>query len=457
MEITQTSGACVLGLDIGTTTVSAAVIDVEQGHVLETLTRPNDAKLSAADGCSEYDARKILQKVLDIADGLLARYPAVKSIGLTGQMHGIVYTDADGRAVSPLYTWQDSRANRSFDGCSTYCDEILRRTGHRVSTGYGFATLFYNHCNGLEPTEARSFCTVMDLAAMTLTGRAHPCIHASNAASLGLYDVNNNCFDCDAVQKLGLSHLQLPTVWKDEPVGTYRGIPVGVAIGDNQASFYGSVREEESTALVNFGTGSQISVVCERPLSVWEESELRPYLFGKYLLCGSALCGGRAYSMLEKFFFSYASALSSDAVPQYEIMNALALEHYEQRRDLKVSTQFCGTRRDPSQRGSVERIGEDNFTPANLILGVLQGMTDELKHYFDSMDTHGVTQLAASGNAVQRNPVLQRMLRDTFGADVFLTDANEEAALGAAMYAGVCSGVLDDEQRKRLICYKEVL
>ena len=54
--------------------------------------------------------------------GLTAPYPAsngvallmemgtgktITSIGITGQMHGILYVDESGRGLSPLYTWQD--------------------------------------------------------------------------------------------------------------------------------------------------------------------------------------------------------------------------------------------------------------------------------------------------------------------------------------------------------------
>ena len=53
----------------------------------------------------------MMNQALRLLDQLLERYPQTASIGLTGQMHGIVYLDREGRCISPLYTWQDGRGN----------------------------------------------------------------------------------------------------------------------------------------------------------------------------------------------------------------------------------------------------------------------------------------------------------------------------------------------------------
>ena len=83
--------------------------------------------------------------------------------------------------------------------------------------------------------------------------------------------------------------------------GEYKGIPVSVAIGDNQASFLGSVSNMNESFLINVGTGSQISIVSDYPITA-EGIECRPYVDGKYLIVGAALCGGRAYSLLKDFY-----------------------------------------------------------------------------------------------------------------------------------------------------------
>ena len=57
------------------------------------------------------DADKILVKCKNILEEYLSEQEDIVSIGVTGQMHGIVYVDENGVAVSPLYTWQDGRGD----------------------------------------------------------------------------------------------------------------------------------------------------------------------------------------------------------------------------------------------------------------------------------------------------------------------------------------------------------
>lgn len=446
----------VLGIDIGTTTISAVVIDIDKNSVLESYTVANSSKISTDSVLAEYDTNWIFEKAKRIVDYLIKAYPNTKSIGVTGQMHGVVCVDKEGNAVSPLYNWQDGRGNLKAASGKTYCEEIKEKTGYNVFTGYGFASLYYNVVNGIEPQNANSFCTIMDYVAMKLSGNSLPIIHPTNAASLGLYDINENKFDEVAINKLGLSNLTLPVVAaKGENTGMYNGIPVGSAIGDNQASFYGSVKNGENSALLNFGTGSQISVIIDKAKEVDKSLEIRPYMFGKFLLCGSALCGGRAYSILEKFFGAYALLINESAGSQYEVMNNLAKKAYEAKGGLNVSTKFCGTRVSPEVRGSIDGIGEADFTPENLVLGVLSGMVNELKEYFDYMNVDYVKEIVASGNAVRNNPVLVNLLGDTFGMKVSLTGNSEEAAIGAALYTAVANKVIGIAQLQEIIAYKD--
>ena len=433
-----------LGLDIGTTNISAVVINQENNEILETYTIANNSRLESESDFAEYDAHWITDKSIYIIDCLLNKYPNIQGIGLTGQMHGFVYISASGKALSPLYNWQDGRGNRIFSDKKTYCQEIFYRTGYICNSGYAFATMFYNNVNHLEPRESKSFCSIMDYVVMTLTDRKTPLIHISNAASFGLCDIKNNCFYKDTLEKLNLTHITLPEIAKSSYIaGYYKNIPVSVAIGDNQASFFGSVKDEETSALVNIGTGSQVSVATTEFTHVPDELEIRPYLFGKYLLSGSSLCGGKAYAILEKFFSEYIYALFGRKSSQYETMNKLALEAYTGGSPLCVSTLFCGTRLNPKQRGYVSEIDDKNFTPGNLISGVLCGMANELKFYYDSMEHKNITHIVASGNAVKMNPVLQKILENTFNMQITLTSNDEEAAIGSALFAGVSISKLD--------------
>lgn len=423
-----------LGIDIGTTTISAAVADLDEHCQVACYTLPNKSTVKTNESYRhEQDAAWIADKLSQFLESVIGAFPGICSIGVTGQMHGIVYTDKAGNAVSPLYTWQDARAAQIEADGRSYTQHILDKTGYTVMPGYGFATHYYNDRNGLVPEIAVNLCTIGDYAVMRMTGSTHPLLHASNAASLGFFDQKAGSFDRAALEKMGLSADFLPEVAVGEPVaGFYHGIPVTVALGDNQAAFFGSVRDEQNDLSVNYGTGSQISLCVNATFPMPRlPLERRPYIEGRALLNGSALCGGRAYALLEKFI----RAVREADTEQYGFLNALAEKGLAVQKPLEVHTTFCGTRKDPALRGSIENIGEDNFTPEALACGVLQGMVNELYALYrqSGVELHG--RLIASGNAVQKNPVLRKLLAQTFRLPTVLPALREEAAFGAALAA----------------------
>jgi len=104
-----------IGIDIGTTTISGVVLDnktEEKSRTLESKTIENGSFITTANEWEKIqDAELIARKAQGLLDYFLDKYPDVQKIGLTGQMHGIVYIDKDGKCISPLYTWQDARGN----------------------------------------------------------------------------------------------------------------------------------------------------------------------------------------------------------------------------------------------------------------------------------------------------------------------------------------------------------
>lgn len=448
----QIENDVICAFDFGTTNIKAIVADCGTNKVCEIYTVPNMSKISCEEGFFEFDSEWFANKTKSILEYFTKIYKNIRCIGITGQMHGILYVSKEGKAVSPFYNWQDRRGNVAFSESKSFCEEITKRTGYSCGSGYGFTTMFYNNVKNLEPKNAKTFCNIADYVVMTLTKEKEPLVHPTMAASFGLYDEKNNCFDKDAVFKLGLSHITLPKIAKECFVaGEYNDIPVCVAIGDNQASFFGSVTNDKNTALVNFGTGSQVSIVTDKIYELDDNLEIRPYLFGKYMICGSALCGGKAYAILEKFFFEYAKAIDENTSSQYEIMNRFAKESYIKKKHLNVFTQFCGTRKNTDLKGSINEISDTNFTPGNLIFGVLAGMVNELKTYFDCMEHSKIKKIVATGNGVKRNEVLQKLLKDIFGFEIEITKNDEEAAIGCALYSGIVCDILDFSQCEKII------
>ena len=314
---------------------------------------------------------------------------------------------------------------------------MTRVSGQRLSTGYGLVTHFCLNRTGQIPKEATSLCTIGDYVGMRLCSRKTPLLHSSNAASLGLFDLRKSAFMSGFFSILEMDAGMLPPVTpRLEPLGRYHGIPVTTAIGDNQASFLGTAGFSTDAILVNEGTGGQISVASLNPFTS-ENIETRPLIDDKFLLVGSSLCGGRAYAVLEAFFRSYAKAAYGKDEDQYYVMGQLAEEGVALagHSSMLVETAFSGTRSDPSKRGSISGLSEDNFTPAGLVYGTLSGIADELfRMWLEIRDSAGVNPQAlyGAGNAIRKNRVLKRIFEEKFGLEMQLLPQSEEAACGAA-------------------------
>ena len=438
-----------IGIDIGTTTISMVVLDTDKQVVLDSRTVSNGTFLDTGREWERIqDTEQIVPKVMEVLEELLGHYNDIKTIGLTGQMHGIVYVNKEGKCVSPLYTWQDGRGNLPGKDGLTLTERIAKQTGISVYTGYGLVTHLYQCEMGAVPKDAAAICTIGDYMGMCLTGRKEPLIHASNAASLGFFDVETGEYQIEILKELGMDVSLLPQVcYEYAALGSYQGIPVTVALGDNQASFLGSVGMKEGTLLLNMGTGGQISVLSSQYLAK-PGIETRPFTKDKYLLVGASLCGGRAYAILEKFLRNYEKAcrenenrngteeVNLEISPQYEIMEQLARKGMEEKDSMRVTTTFSGTRQEPALRGRIDNLSEDNFTPEGLVYGVLEGMTRELHEMFRIIQENTGIQaekLVASGNGFRRNVVLQEIAAKMFGAKLTLALYQEEAACGAAV------------------------
>ncbi len=435
-----------IGLDIGTTSVCGVLYDTKSGKQLKSVTEKNDTFIADDEPFKKLqNAAALVLKLTDICERLENEAGgAVESIGVTGQMHGIVYLDAEGTPVSPLAIWQDGRGDMPYKDGKTYAEYLSELTGYPLATGYGSVTYFYDTVNGLVPENAKCFCTIHDLAAMSLAGEKKPLLHTSDAASLGLFDIKKGCFDKAAIERAGLDFSKYPAVADGfKCVGMRGNTPVSVAIGDNQASVIGSVAEIDKSLLINVGTGSQIS--CASP-SVPQNTNLdcRPLMENDYILAGSSLCGGRAYAMLEKFFREVAELVSGEKISSaYPAMDKLMAAADEQKEPLTVDTTFCGTRSNPSLRGAITGLGADNFTVAAFCDGFMSGIAAELHGMYGEIRPlleKEPTVMIGSGNGLRTNPVLCRKFEQAFGLTLKIPAHKEEAAFGAMLYGLVAGG-----------------
>lgn len=428
----------IMGIDIGTTTVSVVLTDTETGGLLgkETVEHRSFLK-SSMPGQKIQDPERIYEIVKGLLDKMEKVYGLPDGIGFTGQMHGMLYVDASGRAASPLYTWQDGSGEILLEEGKTSV-ELLKEAGAAAS-GYGLVTHFYLQKAGLIPGNAVKMTTISDYIAMGLCGNTCPVIGADMAASWGCFDLEKREFRYGALENAGADISYLPEVRKGHfLIGkTKKGVPVMGSIGDNQASLLGSVRDLEGTALLNVGTGSQISFVTEDFVECGGSVELRPCTENSYILVGASLCGGRAYAMLEQFYREVARSESSMYSWMQEQAEAF-LRTYGTEAAWMVDTAFSGTRSNPARRGKITGIGVENFHPGALTVGVILGILKELHEQYEQMRSltgKKSVRLAGSGNGIRRNPLMRRLAEEMFGMPMYVSCCEEEAAYGAALCA----------------------
>ena len=447
----------VLGIDLGTTTVSVVMMDGESGAILGSRTVAHQGFLDGHIPESKIqDPNRMFDVVKTASAELSEEFGAPECIGLTGQMHGMLYVDAQGEAVSPLYIWQDGCGNLPMENGESYAS-FLRKSGGAASAGFGLTTHFYLQKNGMIPENAVKMVTICDYVGMKLCGSSHAVIAKDMAASWGCFDLRQRRFLVSEMEALGVDTSYLPELMEKHGImgHTSEGIPVIVSLGDNQASVLGSVSDLCDTVLINIGTGSQVSMGTESYHDVSGSIELRPCVEGTSLLVGSGLCGGRAYAMLEQFYREVAG--SEEAMYDRMASQAKAFrEKYGSDAAWKVKTTFSGTRSNPTEKGSITGIGVENFHPGAMTLGVIGGIVEELHEMYIEMcrvTGRKATKLVGSGNGIRKNKLMQKLAEEIFGMPLAIPQYQEEAAYGAALYALAATGKEDFSRMQKKIRY----
>lgn len=150
---------CMLGIDLGTTSVKAAlVVGTERGQVVaESCSRETQAYTSSVEAGlqgMEQDSRRIIRALNECLAALpQQQLQRVSHIGISGQMHGIVFWKRDQgckwaeggtgpifepEEVSHLVTWQDGRCSPAF-----LSSLPLPQSHISLATGFGCATIYW--------------------------------------------------------------------------------------------------------------------------------------------------------------------------------------------------------------------------------------------------------------------------------------------------------------------------
>jgi xylulokinase len=228
-----------IGLDVGTTSVKGLAV-TEGGEVIASA--EEEYPLSTPrPGWSEQDPEDWWRATQVVLEKLSGEHPPA-SIGLSGQMHGLVALGAGDEVLRPAILWNDQRTGAQ-------CAEIERQvglerlislTGNRALTGFTAPKLLWLRDEEPETFERiESVLLPKDYVRLRLTGEK--AMDPADASGTLLFDVAGRRWSQEVLDALDLPAEWLPPVLESpERAGeTRQGIPVAVGAGDQAAGAVG--------------------------------------------------------------------------------------------------------------------------------------------------------------------------------------------------------------------------
>lgn len=435
-----------LGVDIGTTKIACIVVNNENKEIQFVKSIDHNAGIKCVDGYFEQKGEILINKIVEIMDCCNKEIrDKVTSIGVSGQMHGVIEWDKNGTS-SNLITWQDQRA--SIKG---KLFEIQKIKGcEELKNGFAFTTLkILNDENKLKNYD---YCgTIHDYFVWMLTGKLY--IDQTNAASWGLYDIKNSKFNEDAIKRLGIPLNILPKIVKcgskagelseewSRKLSLREGIPVMVAIGDNQASIVGTSESlSEDECFITIGTSTQMSIIISKhkalSLKLKPSFEIRPFVNDKFIAVTALMCGGQSWAFLKDTIKNWFNEFEINSITDdliYQKIDQLAMNEIDSNDLPIIDPHFLGERWDESTLSTFSNINLYNFSLGKVAAAMALGIIRNLKSNFPEECFEMCKTIFANGNAVRKNQSLQKAIFKVFGLFPKIKDGIEEAAYGAAI------------------------
>jgi xylulokinase len=255
-----------LGIDLGTSSVKALLIDGSQ-KVMGSASAALDVARPHP-GWSEQNADDWIAATEKALDALKASHgaalAAVKGIGLSGHMHGATLVDAHDKAIRPCILWNDTRSHA--EAAELDDQPIFReKTGNIVFPGFTAPKLLWVARHEAEAFKAVRYVLLpKDFLRLWLTGEHMS--DMSDSAGTSWLDVGKRVWDSELLAATGLEERQMPDLVEGtDSAGVLRtelatrwGMGAGVVVagggGDNAASAVGMGTVKPGAAFASLGT-----------------------------------------------------------------------------------------------------------------------------------------------------------------------------------------------------------
>lgn len=451
-----------IGVDLGTSGTKTVLFD-RDGAVVSAATveypmyqeRNGWAEQDPADWwhAAAQTIRTVLeQSGIDPAD--------LKGIGISGQMHGLVMLDSEGKPLRRSIIWCDQRTARECEEITELVGEkrLIEITANPAMTGFTASKILWVRKHEPELySRCRHILLPKDYVRYMLTGEF--ATEVSDASGMQLLDVPNRCWSAEILSKLQIDPAMLGKVYESPEItgvvteeaarltGLKAGTPVVGGAGDNAAAAVGTGVVRNGRAFTTIGTSGVVYAHTDR---VTIDPKGRVHTFccavpGAWHVMGVTQGAGLSLKWFrDNFCGAEKETAAGMGVDPYVLMDKQAERSPIGCNKLIYLPYLMGERtphRDPDCRGVFFGLSAIH-TKYDMLRAVMEGVTYSQRDSFEILREMGVetSEMTACGGG-GTSPLWRQMLADVYNCPVKTVKSKEGPALGVAILAGVGAGL----------------
>ncbi|MDB6167940.1 MAG: xylulokinase [Verrucomicrobia bacterium] len=457
-----------IGVDSGTQSVKAVVLDLSTGKVVAEARAPHTLIAGLPPGHMEQHPGEwtgaldaVLAKVAAEIDG-----GRVRGIGVSGQQHGFVPLDERGEVIRPAKLWCDTSTTAE---CALITRKLggpqaaIRQTGNLVLPGFTAPKILWLKRH--EPANYRRLRHVLlphDYLNFWLTGNYF--MEFGDASGTALVDVRRRTWSKAAINAVdpALAQWLPPISSSDQAAGGLKpalakrygfrdGVVVSAGGGDNMMGAIGTGNVVPGVVTASFGTSGTIYAHAARPV-VDPRGEIAAF-------CSST--GGWLPLLCTMNVTTVTGQIGQLLGLDHAAMDAAVAAAPAGAGGIVLLPYFAGERTPnvPDGSGVLLGLNQQNLEPAQLMRAAMEGVTMGMNYGLRRLAALGVKarEIRVTGGGA-KSPAWRQLMADIFGVPVVAMVEDEGAALGGALQAAWCVALRDGERKAKLsdICAKVV-
>jgi xylulokinase len=443
-----------LGIDVGTSGTRALIIN-EAGRIIGSGVEEHAPFASPHPGWAEQDPRDWWRACgLAVGRALAAagiRGDAISCIGFSGQMHGAVMLDEAGEVVRPALIWCDQRTEKQSLELEKLFGpgRLIQLTCNPPLTNFTLTKLLWVREN--EPQNWKRVRHIMlpkDYVRFRLTGER--ATDVADASGTLLLDVAHRAWSSEVLNKTEIPRSMLPVLCESPDIcakvsaagaaatGLVAGIPVVAGAGDQAAGAVGMGIVRPGAVSATIGTSGVVFAATDRP-ALDPRGRIHTFCHavpGRWHVMGVTQAAGLSL----RWFRDNFGAGPDDGRDPYQRLSDEAANVPAGSDGAFWVPYLMGERTpylDPNARAALVGLTASH-TRAHVIRAILEGVAYSLKDTFTIFDELKVpVERIRLGGGGARGDLWRQIQADVYAHEVELVEAEEGAAYGAAILAGV--------------------